>query len=49
MTPQGDEMRYQVDRKVETLIDGALKTLELTEVRPNDAALYKPVQPPKIV
>lgn len=38
---QGDTMRYQVDRKFQNL-SGAIRTLELTEIRPQDVESYPP-------
>ena len=38
---QGVRMMYQADRKFNDL-SGALRTLELTEIRPEDASLYPP-------
>eukprot|EP01035_Chromulina_nebulosa_P020251 gene20251-26291_t len=37
---QGYSMRYQIDRKITTLVNSALKTLELTEIRIQDAEIY---------
>eukprot|EP01038_Epipyxis_sp_PR26KG_P004177 gene4177-5944_t len=36
----GDGIRYQLDRKFISLINGAIKTLELTEIKPEDTVLY---------
>ena len=38
---QGVRMMYQADRKFNDL-SGAIRTLELTEIRPEDATLYPP-------
>jgi hypothetical protein len=36
---QGRDYRWQVDRKMDSL-DGAVKSIELTEVRSDDALIY---------
>jgi hypothetical protein len=38
---QGKSMRFQVDRKLKDL-SGGCKSLELTEIRPEDAEIYLP-------
>jgi hypothetical protein len=38
---QGGSMRFQADRKFINL-SGAIKTLELTEIRPSDVESYPP-------
>jgi hypothetical protein len=38
---EGDTMRYQADRKIVNL-SGAIRTLELTEIRPTDVENYPP-------
>lgn len=37
---QGSQLLFQIDRKFSTLIDSAITTMELTEIRPQDASKF---------
>ena len=36
---EGSTFRFQCDRKFESLVDSGIKSLELTEIRPDDAGV----------